>query len=132
MSRKSKGINAERELIHMLWNRGWAALRTAGSGSMHFPAPDIIASNKLRKIAIECKITKEDKKYFKKTEIQQLKNFSDYFGAEPWVAVKFYRTSWFFINIEDLEDTGKNLLITHKQALIKGLGFFEFLGEIIN
>ena len=66
MSFKSKGINGERELVHMFWNRGWACLRIAGSGSSKYPSPDILAGNKLRKLAIECKITKDQKKYFKK------------------------------------------------------------------
>ena len=34
MSTKSKGTNAERELIHNLWANGYAAIRSAGSGSM--------------------------------------------------------------------------------------------------
>jgi Holliday junction resolvase len=129
MSRKSKGINAERELIHMLWEKKWACLRTAGSGSMHFPAPDILASNKLRVVAIECKTTKKNKKYFPKEEIKQLKNFAEYFGAEPWIAVKFFRTNWYFLNTEDLRETKKSFVISKKNAESKGLLFNEFLGE---
>ena len=67
MSLKSKGINGERELIHKFWNtNSWAAVRVAGSGSMKYPSADILASNKLRKLAIECKVIKEHKKYFEK------------------------------------------------------------------
>ena len=65
MSTKSRGSNAERDLIHKFWGEGWAALRAAGSGSSQFPAPDIIASNNVRKLAIEVKLTTELKKYFK-------------------------------------------------------------------
>ena len=52
---KKKGINAERELIHMFWAEKWAAIRVAGSGSSKYPSPDILAGNNLRKLAIECK-----------------------------------------------------------------------------
>ena len=63
MSRKSRGINAERELVH-LFNAldEWMCIRTAGSGSQKYPAPDILAGNVLRKIAIECKLTTQKKK----------------------------------------------------------------------
>ena len=59
MSRKSVGINAERELIHLFWSSGWSAVRIAGSGSSHYPSPDLIASNIARKLAIEAKVTKD-------------------------------------------------------------------------
>lgn len=46
MSHKSKGINAEREIIHLFWSMpGWTACRVAGSGSMKYPSPDVIAGN---------------------------------------------------------------------------------------
>ena len=32
MSRKGKGINAERDLIHKFWGNSWAAVRVAGLG----------------------------------------------------------------------------------------------------
>ena len=46
MSLKSKGINAERELIHKFWGVGWGAVRVAGSGSMRYPSSDILAANR--------------------------------------------------------------------------------------
>ncbi|MEK6876076.1 MAG: Holliday junction resolvase Hjc, partial [Nanoarchaeota archaeon] len=89
MSLKSKGINAERELVHMFWAKDWACLRIAGSGSSRYPSPDLLAGNKLRRLAVECKVTKEKSKYFDKESISSLRKFADVFGAEPWVAVKF-------------------------------------------
>ncbi len=128
MSKKSKGINAERDLIHKFWQTNeWCAVRVAGSGSMKYPSADVLASNKLRKVAIECKTTKEKKKYFAEEEIDQLKTFSEFFGAEPWIAVKFDRESWFFINIEDLEKTNKGFTVSIDLAKTKGLLFEEFI-----
>ena len=34
VSKKSKGISAERELIHKFWGTGWAAVRVAGRGAI--------------------------------------------------------------------------------------------------
>ena len=117
---KSKGSNAERDLIRRFW--------AAGSGSMHFPSPDILAGNKIRRLAVEVKITKEDKKYFPKEEIKQLINFSSYFGAEAWVAVKFPGAEWMFANPEDLDDTGSNYIL--KKESHKGLSFSEVTGNL--
>ena len=127
MSTKSKGINAERELIHLFWQNNWSAVRIAGSGSNRYPSADILASNILRKIAIECKVTKETSKYFPDQEIDQLKQFSQIFGAEPWIGVKFYKNGWFFLSLEDLEKTGKGYSISLEKAKLKGLLFSELI-----
>ena len=70
MSKKGKGINAERELIHAFWKeKNWTAIRVAGSGCSKYPAPDIVAGNLLRKLAIECKSSKTNIIYIPKEEI---------------------------------------------------------------
>jgi len=130
MSLKSKGINAERELIHRFWNtNSWVAVRIAGSGSMKYPSPDILASNKLRKLAVECKVTKENKKYFEKKSIFALKKFAENFGAEPWIAIKFKGYDWYFISLEDMMETGNNFIVDINTAKSKGLLFEEMVGD---
>jgi len=129
MSRKSKGINAERELIHLFWSKGWPSVRIAGSGSMKYPSPDILATNKIRKLAIECKTTKYDNRYIAKEDVNQLKNFSTIFGAEPWFAVKFNREGWYFINPDDLKKSGKLYVINILTAKKIGLLFEELIGN---
>ncbi len=127
MSRKSKGINAERNLVHQLWALGWAAIRIAGSGSMKYPAADVLATNKLRRLAIECKTCGNLNKYLKKAEIEQLREFSELFNAEPWIAVKFDRHEWLFVDLEDLTNTGNNYLISYNNAINKGLSLNEVI-----
>ncbi|HII16670.1 TPA: Holliday junction resolvase [Candidatus Woesearchaeota archaeon] len=121
MSRKTKGINAERELIHLLWAKGFAALRVAGSGSMRYPSPDIIAGKLDRKIAIECKTSIADRKYIPWENIGQLIRYAAIFGAEPWLAVRFSKTPWLFLSLDDITQVGENVLITKEQAQLKGL-----------
>lgn len=122
---KIKGSKAERELVKLLWAANWAAVRVAGSGSSHFPSPDIVAGNRQRTLGIECKVTKEDKKYFYPEEIDQLKEFCAGFGAEPWIAVKFKGEEWTFVMLEDLKQTGASWLIDEWVARNKGLSFSE-------
>ena len=73
MNTKAKGTKGERELIHFFHEYSWSAIRVAGSGSSKYPSPDVLAGNALRKIAIECKVTKDTKKYFPKVEIEHVK-----------------------------------------------------------
>ena len=125
---KKKGTNAERKLMAMFWNEGWACIRSAGSGSTNFPSPDILAANKkLRIVAIEIKSTKKAVKYIPKTEIKQLIAFSHYFGAEPWIAIKFDRVPWVFVTPEDMEDTGKSLVFKMKNIDRFGIRFERFV-----
>jgi Holliday junction resolvase len=127
MSRKSKGINAERELIHLFWGSGWSACRVAGSGSIKYPCPDIIAGNNLRKLAIECKATRERRQYLTRKEVAELREFSRIFGAEPWIGVRFNNMDWYFLAIEDLESTEENYAVSIESAKTKGFLFEEMI-----
>jgi len=129
MSRKSKGINAERELIHLFWKNKWSAIRVAGSGSQKYPSPDILASNISRKLAIETKTSKNSYRHFSSKEISELKEFSEKFGAEAWIAIKFNRKGWFFLGLEDLKKTTSNYSISFDIAKRRGLAFSELIEE---
>lgn len=128
MSRKSKGINAERDLLHKFWSVGsWSAVRVAGSGSMRYPSADILASNKLRKLAIECKTCIDEVKYLPKEDVDQLKAFADIFGAEPWIAIRFKGCEWYFISLDDMPETENSFIIDISTAKNKGLLFEEMV-----
>ncbi len=128
MGAKSKGSNAERELIHMFWQvEGWVACRVAGSGSMQYPSPDLIAGNKEKKVVIECKATASDYQYLTKQEVTELVQFSQSFNAEPWIGVRFTREGWFFLKPEHLNETDKNFTISREQIKQKGIKFDKIL-----
>jgi holliday junction resolvase Hjr len=122
MNRKAKGTKGERELIKFFNETGlWGAFRSAGSGSSRYPSPDLIAANAIRRLAIECKVTKDKKKYFQNKEIEQLNKFSQLFGAESWVGVKFPNEPWYFLIPEDLRDTGACWAVSIELAKRRGL-----------
>ncbi|MFH1071946.1 MAG: Holliday junction resolvase Hjc [Nanoarchaeota archaeon] len=127
MNRKAKGINAERELIHLFWNAGWAAFRCAASGAIKYPVPDLIAGNNIRKIAIEAKVTGSTRQYFDVEEIDDLLEFSRRFGSEAWLAVKFFREGFYFIHPEDLDKTEAKFGISLEKAKRKGFRFEELV-----
>lgn len=129
MDLKAKGSNAERELLHMFWSKGWACIRSAGSGSMKYPGPDLLVGSKgrNRRLAIECKSTGDKKLYLSNYDIEQLKEFSDVFDARPWFAVKFAKKGWLFLGIEELEKTEKGYAIDLDRAVLRGISFEELI-----
>lgn len=129
INKKAKGLNAERELVKMFWDNGWAAVRVAASGAIKWPAPDVLAGNSLRKFAIEVKITKTTKQYFTKKEVDELKEFAKLFGTEVWLAIKFNRLNWYFVSPEDIDKTDENYVIDIRKAKIKGLTFNELINK---
>jgi Holliday junction resolvase len=127
MSTKSKGTNAERELIHKFWANGFAAVRSAGSGSMRYPSPDLVVAKEGKIIVIECKVTKELYKYFAKEELEDLKEFSFFFKAEPYVGVKFNKEGWFFLRPCDLIEKEKSFMVDLGLAKNKGVLFEKLI-----
>ncbi len=125
MSHKSKGIGAERELVHLLWKAGWGAIRVAGSGSTKYPAPDVIAGNGMRRIVVECKALAASGIYLEKKEVEELKIFAQKMAAEPWIGARFTSQSWRFIGPEELKETKKSFAITRTLAELRGLSFEE-------
>ena len=129
MSSKKKGTRLERELFHLFWGNSWVSLRTAGSGSTTLPAPDLLASNGSRVLAIECKAGKaEIRRYLKEEQINELKEFSSRFGAEAWIGARFNNVKWLFLRLDHLDRTKKGVAYLDLElAKRKGVGFEELV-----
>ncbi len=121
-----KGYGYELELVHMLWKRGFAAVRTPASGSISHPSPDIIAGNGRRYIAIEVKMRSNLPVYVSKEDVEGLLKFSEIFGAEPILAVRIARVGWRFLKVEMLKRT-KNGYKVDEEVFNSGLEFDELL-----
>ncbi len=133
MSGKSKGSKSERELTHMFNNTGtWAAIRIAGSGLTADPNPDVLAGNKKRHIAIECKSLKGNNQYLYEEDVKQLLDFSNKFGAEAWFGIRFNNKGWFFLKYEDLVLTknNKSYAVSLLLAKSKGLNFEQLINQV--
>ncbi|MDO8660708.1 MAG: Holliday junction resolvase Hjc [Candidatus Woesearchaeota archaeon] len=124
MSAKSRGINAERELIHAFWaTKEWTACRVAGSGSMKYPCPDIIALSSSRRLAVECKLCSGDNQYLTAEEINDLRDYATRSGCEAWIAMRFSHEKWRFLRADHLPTTEKMYVISRTTATEKGLLF---------
>ncbi len=122
---KKRGIAAERELLHILWDKGFACCRVAGSGSIPEPSCDLLAGNTKKRHAIEVKTTKKGKKYISKEQFKSFLEFSDKFGLTPLFAIKFMRQGWFFIKPEHLDETEKSYSISLERAKLKNTKLFD-------
>ncbi len=120
--RYSRGASAERELIKMLEDAGFAVLRSAGSKKI-----DVVAGNGGTHLCIEVKSTRGDRLYFKEEDMIKLVEFSERFGCTPVVAVKFIGKGWLFYRPSDLELSGRSYRISSK----RGRSFDEIIGRQI-
>lgn len=133
MSKKSKGIKAEREILHKFWDNGFVAMRAPASGAIKYPSPDLLVGNAARKLAIECKSTSSKSQYISSEQVESLKTFASIFGAEPWIAVRFRKSSsekegWYFLSLDDLKETkGSNYVISLSLARARGILFEELI-----
>ena len=98
MDKKAKGTRGKRGLVKAFNENGWVCIRVAGfAGRNRYPSPDILAGNAMRKVAIECKVTADNKKYLLEEEVEQLRIFANRFGAEGWIGLtSSWRTVVFF------------------------------------
>ena len=125
-----KGSAEERDLVHKLWDRNFAAMRApASGGATKVPLPDVIAGNGNIYLAIEVKTTTKDKIYIDFPQIDALCEFASIFGAIPYIGVKFKYTKWLFLSPENTERTkSNNYKIEKNFALEKGLEIDEITG----
>ena len=78
-----KGSAEERDLVHKLWDRGFAAMRApASGGATKRPLPDVLAGNGKLYLAIEVKTTTKDKVYIDEPQITALCEFSKIFSKK--------------------------------------------------
>ncbi len=116
-----KGADAERELIHKMWELGFAVVRVAGSGATVLPAPDVVALNRERKLAFECKAWSAKNLSIPAGQMEELKKWCSRAGAELYIAWKIPNSGWYFLREGHFNRTGKNYTISRKSALAKAL-----------
>jgi len=127
VKQKAKGSNAERELVHLFWERGWAAVRVAGSGSTRHPAPDLLVGNGVRRLAIECKSSAEGRRYLTRQQVLELVQFAEAFGAEAWIGMRFDRMRWHFLPVSELKEAPGSFSVDVTEARHRGLLIDEII-----
>lgn len=136
MPSTGKGVRGERELINLLWSRGYAALRAPASGAAsRTPRPDILAGNSElnKRIALELKVTHKKAIYISKEQIAGLAEFARKFGCKPYLGVKFTakRHPWIFIPVKRLKSASNSFKVTPDLAAKDGISLDRLLGTQI-
>lgn len=122
MSNKSRGCNYERQLVDLLHDAGFAAVRVAGSGAMPLPCPDIVACRRGMILAIECKTTRKNQVYISNDQMDDLNQYSKLAGAKPLVAVRFPHHHWSFFSPSTIPKTDGSVYVVSRQlAARRGL-----------
>ncbi len=129
MTRYAKGANAERELIHELFDRGFSVVRVAGSGKTALPAPDIIALSRNKKLAFECKAWGSNSVSIPLQQMRELVSWCERAGVEAFVAWKFPREGWFFLKPEHFTKTAHAYNCTKHNALKQKLDLNVITGR---
>jgi Holliday junction resolvase len=126
-----KGSAEERDLVHKLWDKKFAAMRApASGGATKLPLPDVLAGNGKIYLAIEVKTTTKEKIYVDSIQVDGLCEFCDIFGAEPFLGIKFKYTKWLFLPPDIIERTrSNNYKIEKDKALKDGLELDEMIGR---
>lgn len=121
MTRYQKGARAERELMQLLHEQGFALLRAAGSGVNPMDCPDVVAMRNGRALAIECKAWDSTSLSISKEQFEGDVEWSKRAGAEFWIAWRLPREPWLFLKPSDFRFSGKNYLTTQTEAHEKGI-----------
>lgn len=109
-----KGAKAERELADLLWRKGYAVVRSAGSGNSY--SPDVIAIKEGKVIAFECKAWKKDVVVISNYQMEKMLEWRKRSGAELFLAWKYPYRGWFFIPVHLLTRKASGYVIRLEEA----------------
>ncbi|HIH21198.1 MAG: hypothetical protein J4478_04260 [Candidatus Diapherotrites archaeon] len=124
-----KGANAERELIKILWNNGFATLRAAGSGVTPLPSPDLVALSAKKKLGFECKAWNSSYLNLSIEQFLTTKQWCSIAGADFFVAWKIPNKGWLFIKPENFSRRDKSFTISLKKAHAVSVPLTVILGK---
>ncbi|MEM1622615.1 MAG: Holliday junction resolvase Hjc [Sulfolobales archaeon] len=120
---RSRGYRAERELVALLWRRGFAVMRAPASGSKVKKAmyPDVVAIKNGRVAVFEVKSrSREETIYVDKEQVTKIVEFAERAGGSAYIAIRVPGKDWVFVPIERLEPTGSGYRVG-KDVIAKGL-----------
>ena len=98
-----RGYQAELELVDLLVQRGFYAVRVPVSGGRGFPCDVLAAKNEDRRV-YEVKTTKRKVLYLYEKDIKPLIEFSQKFSFQAYVAVRWKykkKNPWTFTQINE-------------------------------
>lgn len=123
----NKGANAERELMHLLAEKGFSVIRSAGSGKIDLPTPDIVAMSPKGQYAIECKAQASNYLNIKNEQMLELIKWARNAHIDLCIAWKITSKGWRFLRPKHFKRNKKGFLISKEAALAQGISFKDFI-----
>jgi Holliday junction resolvase len=129
MSNYTKGARGERELLEIFYEEGFVGLRAPSSGSTtERELPDLIVGCNGQAICLEVKRCSGDYFYIDSEEIEDLYTFSDAFGTDAYIAIRFdYQREWRFFKEDMMHKTDGDRYRVKKENIDKGLKLSEII-----
>ncbi len=115
MTRYTKGARSERELLSLLYAKGYSVVRSAGSG-VNSISPDIIAIKDGKGLAFECKAWNSTSISIDPEKYQSLFTWMTNTKMDTFIAWRMNGEGWFFIKLAEMPKAEKNYTITMKDA----------------
>ncbi len=103
-----KGYMAENQLVHILYERGWAVMRAPRSGKISIPSPDIVAIKGGRVVIIEVK-SRSAGFQIRKEQLDEMREWVLRSGGEGYVALKLPYKGWRFLKLDDVINNKGNV-----------------------
>jgi len=129
MAYYDKGANAERELLYLFAERGFSVVRSAGSGKIDLPTPDIVAMSPKNKYAIECKAQAGAYLNIKNEQMFELIKWAKNARINLCIAWKITSKGWRFLKLGQFKQNKKGFLISKDDALENGLSLEDFIRQ---
>lgn len=91
----NKGTRFERQLANLFRKKGFAVVRSAGSG-VDAESPDLVVLGPRMKIGIECKVRTKGRLNISAQKIEVMKEWEKRAGMPLFIAWKITRKGWKF------------------------------------
>ncbi len=116
LTRYTKGARGERELLAMLYDKGYSVVRSAGSG-VNSVSPDILAVRNGKGMVFECKAWDSTSLSIDPEKFESLRSWRDSALMETYMAWRMNGQGWYFIKLNEMKKTEKNYTVTKRKAL---------------
>ncbi len=116
MTGYDKGARSERELLNILYERGYSVTRSAGSG-VNALSPDLVAMRKRECLVIECKAWEKGSLAIGPEQFEKMLEWEEKTQFPVFVAWRMNGMGWFFIKLDEFDKGKSNHNITRKKAL---------------
>jgi Holliday junction resolvase len=133
-----RGFDVERELVHKLWNHGFAVVRGPASGAraQRLFYPDVLAVYKGKIFVFEVKYVNKSKKIVIPIQkLNRLREFAERAGGTSLIAVKISGRGWRVVPTGELaKGNGKHTrnLVLHVEDLEQFPTLDQFISSVVN